>query len=347
MNISQLLKFIADLNPQNTPARLAFYNFLRHFQFFRDELNPQILNAFFSYALDYPHWESNKVSLGKEVQLLMESYVRFSKKQFDFNQVHFPQSIQVVEIQSQSDLIDVTHTYARHTLLPEERFRIIPDQGRRVLLVILKEDHSVDVYTFDKKFVIRNGLLEPLRTDLKLSYNSRLELKENVIHRIEVAPYLMAQFTMHQGRPQGCLLRGYVFQKYQELKNHLLEEQTKVFYPLKKLEQLYIDRQSDPFYLDLIGHLSEVIQHFQYSEKETFPDKMAKKALERAELALKEVFLDDKTLAGLIKDLQQLMLKAANASDSSTGASNTVLQASKSRDPELWPKHLPVQDSIN
>jgi len=318
MKISHLLKYIADLNPQNTPARLAFYNFLRHFQFTKDDLTPSVLNAFFSHALEYPHWETNKSSLGKEVQLLMESFVRFSKIDFDFSIVYFPQTIQMVEMQSFSDLLEVTHTYARSMLFEEDKFRIIPDQGRKVILVVLKQDQSVDISVFDKKFVIRGGQLVPLRTDLKLSYNPNLELKEGVVHCLEVAPYLMAQFKMVEGCPQGSLLRGYVFQKYQELGGLLLEEQTKVLFPLKRLEQLFIDKQSDPFYLNLMNLMSNAPAHLKGGDLAY--EKIARRALEKAELALKEIFMGDKMLSELIKDLQQL------------------LQQKVSKEPMVWEK---------
>lgn len=318
MKISHLLKYIADLNPQNTPARLSFYNFLRHFQFHKDDLTPHVLNAFFSHALEYPHWETNKSSLGKEVQLLMESFVRFSKMDFDFARVHFPQNIQLVEIQSFSNLLEVTHTYARSMLLEDDKFRIVPDQGRKVILVVLKPDESVDISVFDKKFVIRDGQLQPLRTDLKLSYNANLELKEGVIHCLEVAPYLMAQFTMVDGCPQGSLLRGYVFQKYHELTGLILEEQTKVLFPLKRLEQLFIDKQSDPFYLNLMDQMNSAPTRLKSGDLAS--EKMARRTLEKAELALKEIFMGDKVLSKLIKDLQQL------------------LQQSVSKEPMIWEK---------
>jgi hypothetical protein len=318
MKISHLLKYIADLNPQNTPARLAFYNFLRHFQFAVEDLTPSVLNAFFSHALEYPHWETNKSNLGKEVQLLMESFVRFSKMDFEFTKVHFPQTIQLVEIQSFSDLLEITHTYARSTLFEEDKFRLIPDQGRKVVLVVLKSDQSVDISVFDKKFVIRGGRLEPLRTDLKLSYNSNLELKEGVVHCLEVAPYLLAQFTMVEGCPQGCLLRGYVCHQDQELSGLILEEQTKVLFPLKKLEQLFIDKQSDPFYLNLMEQMNNAPTHLKGGDLAS--EKIARRALEKAELALKEIFMGDKMLSELIKDLQQL------------------LQQRISKDPMVWEK---------
>lgn len=310
MKISHLLKYIADLNPQNTPARLAFYNFLRHFQFGHDDLTPQVLNTFFSHALEYPHWESNKSSLGKEVQLLMESYARFSKLDFEFSQVRFPQSLQIVELQSFSDVLEVTHHYARSILFEEDKFRIIPDQGRKVLLVVLKPDQSVDISVFDRKFVIRGGLLEPLRTDLKLSYNAQLELKENKIHRIEVAPYLMAQFTVEKGRPMGGFLRGYVFQKFNELNGLLLEEQTKLFFPLKRLEQLFIEKQSDPFYMELVDLLKRAMA--QLKSADLASEKIARRALDKGELVLKEIFMGDKILSELIKDLQQLLQQRAS-----------------------------------
>jgi hypothetical protein len=125
MKISQLLKYIADLNPQNTPARLAFYNFLRSFQFYLDDLTPQVLNTFFTHALEYPHWQTNNTALGKEVQMLMEGFVRHHKTEFEFGAVRFPQHLQLFEITSFSDLLDVTNNYARSITSEEEKYRII------------------------------------------------------------------------------------------------------------------------------------------------------------------------------------------------------------------------------
>lgn len=302
MKISHLLKYIADLNPQNTPARLAFYNFLRHFQFYLEDVTPQVLNTFFSHALEYPHWETNKTSLGKEVQMLVESFIRFHKGEFDFSSVRFPQNLQLVELNSFSDLLEVANHFARSTTAEDDKYRIIPDQGRKVILVTLKADQSVEVAVFDKKFVIRNGQLEPLRVDFKLSYDQNLELRENYIHMLEVAPYLFAQFVMINGRPQGSLLRGYVFQRYQELNGLLLEEQTKVFIPLKRLEQVFIDKQSDPYYLDLIGQLTEAPEKLRQGDLAS--EKIARRVLERADLATKEIFIGDKMLSGLINELR-------------------------------------------
>lgn len=326
MKISQFLKYIADLNPQNTPARLSFYNFLRHFKFSQEELTPCVLNTFFSHALEYPHWETNKLSLGKEVQFLVDSFIRFNKKDFDFSQVRFPQNLQIIELDSFNDFREVTHHYARSVTSTEDRFRIIPDQSRKLIFVTLRQDRSVDVAVFDKKFVIRNGQLEPLRMDMKLHYDSNLELKENVIQMLEVAPYLTAQFVMNDGRPQGSLLRGYVFQKYQELNGLCLEEQVKVFWPLKRLEQVFIDKQSDPYYLDLIGQLTEAPARIHQGDLSS--EKIARRVLERAELAAREIFIGDKMLGGLIKDLRQ------------------HLQPLASKDPNIWVKQ-PSHDLTN
>ncbi len=325
MKITQLLKYIADLNPQNTPARLAFYNFLRHYQFYNEELTPHVLNTFFSHALEYPHWETNKIPLGKEVQLLIDSFARFNKMDFDFASVRFPQNLQIIELQSFSDVLSVSNQYARSITSDDDKFRIIPDQSRKVILVTLRSDRSVEVSIFDKKFVVRNGQLEPLRIDLKLSYDANLELKENAIHLLEVAPYLMAQFIIKEGRPQGTMIRGYVFQKYQELNGLLLEEQIKVFLPLKRLEQIFIDKESDPYYLNLIAQLSEAPSRL--SRVDLASEKIARRILERGDLAYKEIFMGDKTLAGLIKDLRQ------------------QLQPTAPKDPDIWAKNRP-QDLI-
>jgi hypothetical protein len=319
MKISQLLKFIADLNPQNTPARLALYNFLRHFQFRDDDLTPYVINTFFAHALEYPHWVTNKVPLGRDVQLLLENFCRSSKGDFDFSAIRFPQSLQIIELESFNDVMEVTASFARSTISDADKFRVIPDQGRKVILVTLKADESVEVTVLDRKFVVRNGQLEPLRADMRVTYDANLELMENTLQMLEVAPYLFARFKMLGGKPEGALLRGYVFQRYQMVTGLTLEEQAKIFLPLKRLEQMFIDKNSDPYYLNLIQQLNEAPARLHQGDLPS--EKLTRKLLERAELAAREIFIGDKSLTGLIKDLQQ------------------QLQPPPPKDPELWVKH--------
>lgn len=303
MKITDLLKYIAELHPQNTAARLALYNFLRNFQFHEEDFNEQCLNRFFAHALEYPHWQANKAQLGKEVQIIIDGFFRKNKIQnpnWSFKNVILPQNCQILELQNFQNVIEVSAAYAKSITCETDKFKIIPDNGRKVVLVVLHEDSTVTIYSFDKKFTIRHGTLEPLRIDLKIQYDAQLELKENVIHTLEIAPYLVGQFIIQNKEVRGSLLRGYVFQKYYELTAHPLEDQPKIFVALKRLEQFFIEKASDPYYHQLVNMLEKLPREILKTERGN--ELSAIRRIEKADIAFAEIFIGDKTLGQLIQE---------------------------------------------
>src|SRR5690606_830541 len=111
---------------------------------------------------------SNKQQLGHEVQFLLEHFNSFYQQKFDLSSIRFPQTQQLVEIEHVSDLMDVVTAYIKTLCGEKDKFRVLPDQNKRVVVVLLREDRSLEVRTFDRKFVIRQGQMEPLRKDLVL-----------------------------------------------------------------------------------------------------------------------------------------------------------------------------------
>lgn len=302
LKVGQLLKFVSDLNPQNTPTRLSFYNFLRGFPHPDDALSPELIESFFNYCMDYPHWASNKQQLGHEVQFLLENFNSFYQKKFDLTPIRFPQNMQMIEIEHFSDLIDAVSSHVAGLCAEGEKFRILPDQNKRAIAIILRADKGLEIRCYDRKFTIRNGQLEPLRKDLVLYYTPDLELSSHHTHKIEVAPYITAQFRILNGKVTGSLLRGYVFQKLQEMKNELLQDQTRLLFPIKRLEQFFVDRRTDPYYNDLVSELERTCALIQQGDSEAL--NWGSIILNRAETAVENVFMGDKLLNLLLRDLR-------------------------------------------
>ena len=175
----------------------------------------------------------------------------------------------------------------------------------RSVAILLRADKSLEVRIFDKKFTIRDGLLEPLRKDLVLYYTPDLELSQNHTHKIEVAPYITAQFRILNEKISGMLLRGYVFQKLMELKNEPLAEQTRVLFPIKRLEQFFLDRRTDPYYNDLISELERTAALVQQGDSEAL--NWANVVLSKADTALENIFLGDKLMTLLARDLRHAL----------------------------------------
>lgn len=302
LKIGQLIKFVAGLNPQNTPAKLSFYNFLRGFPKPDQSLTPDLIELFFDYCLDYPHWAANKNQLSDEVQYLLTNFNDFYQQDFDLSKIRFLQNIQMLEVERLSDLMDVLSVYLKRQYSEDVKFRLINDQNKRIIAVVLHQDRSLSVRIFDRKFTIRNGHLEPLRKDLALHYTPELELDSEQIQKIEVAPYIIAEFQVSRGRVHGALLRGYVFQKLMEFRGEPLEEQERLIIPIKRLEQFFVDRRSDNYYQDLISQLERTLALIQQGDRDAM--KWSVRVLNQAETALENIFLGDKLLTLLVRDLR-------------------------------------------
>ena len=257
---------------------------------------------FFSYSLDYAHWATNKSQLGTEVRYLLENFNSYYQQKFDIKEIRWPQMTQIVELEHLQDQIDAASCYV-HTLCgPDDKFKIINDQNRRLVSVVLRADRTVEVRVFDKKFTLRGGLLEPLRKDLVLYYNSNLELSSQHTHRLDVAPYLTAQFNIQDGKVTGVLLRGYLFQKLQDFKSEKLTDLARLHFAVKRLEQFFVDRRTDNYYQDLVHQLERTQALAQQGDPEA--SQWSSVLLGQAETALEHIYINDKLLGLLVRDLK-------------------------------------------
>lgn len=302
LKVGQLIRFVAGLNPQNTPAKLSFYNFLRGFPNPEEALTPDLIELFFIYCIDYPHWAANKNQLGTEVQYLLENFNNFYQQDFNLSQIRFPQTMQLLEIERPQDLEEVLMVFLKRTQASDDKIRLIHDQNKRVIAVILHSDRNITVRIFDKKFTFREGHLEPLRKDLALHYTPTLELNPEHKQKIEVAPYIVAEFVVKNDKVTGALLRGYVYQKLQEFKGESLREQSRLLFPIKRIEQFFVDRRTDPYYQDLISQLERTLALIQQGDREAL--NWGAVLATQVETALENVFTGDKLLTLLVRDLR-------------------------------------------
>ena len=306
LKVAPLLKFLSDLNPQNTPARLALYNWLKGFSSPEEPLSNGLFERFFRDSLDYPHWLGNKNQLGHEVRFLLENFNRFFQQKFDFSSLRFPESLQVIEIENLPDVLDTLSCHLNQKIGPDDKFRLLPDaQGKKFVAVVLREDRSIEVRVYDRKFLLKGGLLEPLRTDLALFYDSNLELSNQHQHQVEIAPYITAQFQVDQGRVRGMALRGFVFQNFLEMKGEALQDQTKLLVPIRRLEQFFIDRNTDKEYQTLVQKLERTRALILAGDAEA--NRWGSTILTQAETALEQVYGGDRLLSLLVRDLRHTL----------------------------------------
>lgn len=305
LKVGEFLKFLSEINPQLTPVRLSFYNYLSHFHDQNATLTSEDLENFFFHSLEYAHWQQNKNQMSQEIQTLIQSFCANHHIDAKFNDIKWPSETQIIEIDSMNDFIDAIQCYLTFSLKDGEKFRLTVDQNKKIIAIVLNRDQSITVRHFDRKFTVRHGQLEPLRKNLTLHYTADLELDAEKMQRIEVAPFVIAQFKLSAEGLDGSLVRGYICQKFFDLKGKNLTVYPKLFYSIKRIEQYFVDRQSDPFYQETVSALERSVGLVKIGDPEAIQTSMD--IMARAQNALEYVFTGDKLLTLLIRDLQHTL----------------------------------------
>lgn len=305
LKVGAFLKFLSEINPQLTPVRLSFYNYLSHFHDSDQILTGEDLENFFFHSLEYAHWQQNKMQMSQEIQNLIQSYCDNHHVMADYTDIKWPHETQVIELDNVADLTDAIQCYLKFSLRNGEKFRLSMDQNKKIVAVVLNSDQSIVVRHFDKKFIVRHGQLEPLRKNLSLYYTPELDLDTERTQRLEVAPFVTAQFRITAEGLNGALVRGYICQKFFDLKGRSLAVYPKLFFSVKRLEQFFVDRQTDPFYQETVLSLERSVGLVKIGDPEAIQESMD--IMARAQNALEYVFTGDKLLSLLIRDLQHTL----------------------------------------
>lgn len=307
LKVSALIKYLNENNQPSAPlnpVELTFLNYLTYSLDPNSLVTSDTLDNFFRYCLEYPHWQQNRALLGQEIRALFEGAISEQALIEDLDQVKWPEKTQVIEVENKSDLTDAIQSYLNSLYKKGEKYRLVVD-GEKIFALILKPDFSLTMQFFDKKMVIHHGHLEPLKKDLCLYYTKDLELDSEKLQKIEVASYAVAQFYACEGLLTGSLIRGYTLQKTFEFKDAAMESFPKLFYSLKRAEQHFLSRETDPFYQQTLNSLESAISALNESRVDAI--QLATDTLAKTQNALEFVFTGDRVMGLLLRDLQHTL----------------------------------------
>ncbi len=308
-SISQTSYQYSQTSPEATSdlgSVAAFLSWLAYSCDPEDLLTPELLSQFFQECLEYPHWQQQRKPLSEEVRHFLEAICLQQDELFNFSEVLWPTRIQIIEIEQLPDWTDAVSSYLTAQYRTQEKFRLIHDEStQKLIALVLKNNGELSVRQFNRKFFIRDGALIPLREDLELHYSSHLELRNDVPQKIETAPFTTARFLVQNQQLFGTIARGYFFQKMNSFSGIELTSTPKLFYTIRRLEQHFIKRESDPFYQATVDSTEHCVRMLKIGDDEYI--QKAPDVLSHAQNALEYVFIGDKLLSLLVRDLQYTM----------------------------------------
>lgn len=304
-HVTALAQHILALEPDKDAARLCFYHFLKNLCEAAEPVNSDLLNRFFFRAFAFAHWQTDKEHLFGEVSAILAHYQDTQRVQLPLEHMMRAEDTQVVALESLRTLELIVENQLRKSVAPFDQYRVLREGSERVVTIVLQGDRALRATVYPKVALIRDGELMPLHSEHTVYYTSDLSLHPSMVHTVEISPHTSARFRNTNDGIIGTMVRGYTFQKFASLDGGSLHRYPMLFYPLKRLEQFFVNRKSDPMYIELTNLLEKALELMTNSHPDAV--KFAEAALERGRLALEHIFPDDKLVRLLIINLEKTL----------------------------------------
>ena len=209
-------------------------------------------------------------------------------------------NLQICAIDSQSTLYEIVEKQAKETLRSGDRLRILPDGKKCVISLILSSDGMLSVRSYLSYGLIYDGQIWPLSDGTHLKYSQEMDLLVDHLHILKKNQndfYFIRKMkdAFSITSLSGITFTPNSFDQVKTLENHI-----QVYYHLKRLEQFFIDRSTDPYYKGLIHLLEAQIQHLSRNSNCVSE---SIKVYEKVWNIFDRVFQDDKLLSLLLRQL--------------------------------------------
>ncbi len=299
---THLARHMLAMSPNKDASRLCLYHYLIHHCPPETPLTPQLFENFCRMALMHEFWQKKTMDLSQELQFVIQHYNETFMLDWKLSDFVFPDNWQIVNIKNSLEGIHILEKWARKHFESGQKTRVFYTKDQNYIVLVQTTSGELNIIWTSPQMLIQKAELQPLNTEIQLQYKENLELKSDVAQYLKVEQNTYARFQVREKDVKGILIRGYVFQNHMELKGRI-NEYPDIYYPLKKMEQFYIDRQSDPDYQELISILEKSIELFSINHPES--KSFGKTALDRAKSALDNIFTSDNAIQTLVDQLEQ------------------------------------------
>ena len=255
--VKDLKKYFSEKSLKGQKEKQLFYNYLSGFCQPSQEVDSNLFQQFYKKALLLPFYQRNKLhSLQAALKEEMQTVSRVMGMTTSLQDKTIVPDWQVLKIQNQQDLKDMVTHFLQKELSSEDKLRVLAIDTNKVCSVLLKFDGRVKIKTFSSLALIQKGIVEPISPLSTLHYLPSLKLNPAYLHILELDnKESFMSFTIQDQQIQGQIINGTGFHCIEQFKVNNIEEKESLFIALKKLENLFIKPESDPYYKKLVQSL--------------------------------------------------------------------------------------------
>jgi len=300
--LSQLAHFISTTRSQKEIPAWALFGFLKALGNPSEAVTPQIINHFFLDSLHHPQWQAQCAFLEDSTFQLLEEFSKAAGMPPEaFSGLLELGRLQVITVEDPAEFYKLIRNYEQRTLREGENVRVLPDGEERMVSLRLTAKQELCVRSYNRSFIINDGQLEPLSAEQQLHYSSDLDLMRDMVHWVRTGQQSTLRFRLESGGVKAWITSGAHYKITESFTAPSVMAESKIFFPVKRLERFYIHRSTDPFYLQTLENLEKAVELLRNESPEAAH--FARAAFERGQSALENVFLDDKALYRLLREL--------------------------------------------
>ena len=270
----------------------------------------KLLLDFVFQCLSLAYWRERQKEFFSQIRMLLELMKESIGLDEEFCQKLY--NIQICPIHSQNTLYEVICRQVRESLRSDEKLSILPNGKKNLIRLILSSDGVLCVRPYLSYGVIYNGQILPLSDGTHLKYSPEMDLLTDHLHilRKNQSDYYLIKKIKGVFSITDVSGVTFVPNSFDQLKR--LENHTQIYYYLKRLEQFFIDRSTDPYYRDIVYLLETQIQNLS---RDPCCVSESIKVYEKVWDIFDKVFQDDKLLALLLEQLGDRIDRVRTSND--------------------------------
>jgi hypothetical protein len=267
--VGQLAQNLLSLEPQKSPARLAFYHYVKNFLNLDEEFRQDMVDGFYDRALSLQYWQVNKNALGEMVKADLRAIAARNPFSFDIDQVVHANELQVVQLEQTRDFAALLSREVAKMEKNEEKvktFRLNAEKNSQVfevLFVRLQSTGTVIVEIRQNTALMLDGELHLIRPHSRLTYTPELDFEPQIDQVLTTSLMQVARFRVNGLRQTvtGQFMQGPSFHKTEsfgtEKQERKISDVPELFQAIKKVERYYINPVTDPYYQHMIENFEQ------------------------------------------------------------------------------------------
>ena len=325
--VGDLTTYILGAFKSDDDGRVALYHYLKNFYPEDITVRPELINDFYSEALHLHHWQEKQVSLQTDVQDVLQRFFSQNSEPFRLDQLWDLSRLQLISLSNSENLCQIVREFEQDRTGEGENIRVIldsaPDCDTHALSIRRTPLGEVVVRTYGNLVRIQGSKLFPLCPSQEVFYDPGMELKRGLVHKLKTGTHSQVRFIIDPGTGTSVsaqFINGFAFRQTQSLSLANINQESRIFFPLKRLERFYIYRPSDPYYMELISTMERALLLLQTRREGAYD--FARQAFDGGQIAFDQIFPDDKALYTRLRELAK-WITSPGAGKGSTSSETT------------------------